>query len=212
MRRLLSLGMLAATALSFAACKPGTPAPESSAPAPDASAPVAPVAETVASVPETPPATDTGSSSIAQASFAGYGDMKLGSTVDEAKAAWGGELAGQPGEGSTCYYLTPIWVKKPSDFAFMAEDGKFVRYDVGTDKEAAPGGGKVGMSVEELQKLYSNALQSTPHKYVEGGKNLSVAASGVAPSKLVFETDAAGKVTAWRVGLSPQVDYVEGCS
>ncbi|TQC57293.1 lectin, partial [Pantoea dispersa] len=28
---------------------------------------------------------------------------------------------------------------------------------------------------------------------------------------LVFETDAAGKVVAWRVGLPPQVDYVEGC-
>jgi hypothetical protein len=47
---------------------------------------------------------------------------------------------------------------------------------------------------------------------VEGGHYLSIAASGVAPSKLVFETDAAGKVTAWRVGLTPQVDYVEGCS
>jgi hypothetical protein len=34
----------------------------------------------------------------------------------------------------------------------------------------------------------------------------------VAAAKLVFETDAAGKATAWRVGLSPQVDYVEGCS
>ncbi|HWI23748.1 MAG TPA: lectin, partial [Lysobacter sp.] len=29
---------------------------------------------------------------------------------------------------------------------------------------------------------------------------------------LVFETDAAGKVTAWRAGVPPQVDYVEGCS
>ena len=31
----------------------------------------------------------------------------------------------------------------------------------------------------------------------------------------VFETDGRGddaKVVAWRVGLAPQVDYVEGCS
>ena len=209
MRRPSALWVLLAAALSLAACKPEAPAPESSSRATEA-----PAAETAASVAEapTPPAPDTAPPSDTQASFAGYGDMKLGSTVDEAKAAWGGELNGKPSEGSTCYYLTPKWVKKPSDFAFMAEDGKFVRYDVGTDKEAAPGGGKVGMTVEELQKLYGDTLESSPHKYVEGGKYLSIAASGVAPSKLVFETDAAGKVTAWRVGLTPQVDYVEGCS
>ena len=37
-------------------------------------------------------------------------------------------------------------------------------------------------------------------------------AGDVAPTRLVFEVDAAGKVTSWRVGLSPQVEYVEGCS
>ena len=68
------------------------------------------------------------------------------------------------------------------------------------------------MSTQELQALYHDALQATPHKYVEGGQVLSIAASGVAAAKLVFETDATGNATAWRVGLSPQVDYVEGCS
>lgn len=34
----------------------------------------------------------------------------------------------------------------------------------------------------------------------------------VAPTRLVFEVDAADNVTSWRVGLSPQVEYVEGCS
>jgi len=29
---------------------------------------------------------------------------------------------------------------------------------------------------------------------------------------LLFETDAAGKITRWRVGVPPQIDYVEGCS
>jgi len=28
---------------------------------------------------------------------------------------------------------------------------------------------------------------------------------------LVFETDAQGRVTRWRAGVPPQVDYVEGC-
>ena len=210
MRRLPLVLAVAIATTSLIACKPVAPAaeetPVASAGQPAEAAPV-PAPETPApAVAETPPASE------GQAGFAGYGDMKLGSTAEEASTAWAGELNGKPGEAGGCYYLTPKWVKKASDFGFMIEGDKFVRYDVGTDKEAAPGGGKVGMDVDQLKKLYGDGLQSTPHKYVQGGQYLSIAASGVAPSKLVFETDAAGKVSAWRVGLSPQVDYVEGCS
>src|SRR5699024_7445882 len=110
------------------------------------------------------------------------------------------------------YFMAPKWVRSTSEFAFMIGDGKFVRYGTDSAKFVAPGGGKVGMGTQELQALYHDALQSAPHKYVEGGHDLSIAASGVSPAKLVFETDAAGKATAWRVGLPPQVDFVEGCS
>ncbi len=207
MMRTLSLAV--ALAVSIAACKQDA-ATEVPAAAADPAPAMSPTTEPAAT-PETT-ATTAPADATAQASFTGYGDMKLGSTVEEAKLAWGGELKGNaPVEGSTCYFLSPKWVDKPSDFGFMMEEGKFVRYEIRTDKEAAPGGGKVGMTADALQALYNNTLQSAPHKYVEGGKTLSVAASGVAPIKLVFETDAAGKVTSWRVGLTPQVDYVEGC-
>ena len=178
---------------------------------PQTTATATPMAEAPA---PTPAADDTAAPAgpVSQASFLGYGDMKLGSTVEEARAAWGGELNGAPMEGTTCHYLWPKWISRPADFAFMMEEGRFVRYDVGTDKETAPGGGKVGMSVEELQKLYGGALKASPHKYTQGGQYLSMDAGDVAPTRLVFEVDAAGKVTSWRVGLSPQVEYVEGCS
>lgn len=208
MRHSPALLVLALASLSLVACKPAAP---DAAPA----AATVPVTEAPA---ETPPAVAApGDAAPApavdtQASFAGYGDMKLGSSVEEAKTAWAGELNGKPGEAGGCYYLTPKWVKRPSDFAFMIEGDKFVRYDVGTDKETAPGGGKVGMGIDELQTRYANTLQSAPHKYVEGGKTLSTTATDGSSGKLVFETDAAGKVTRWRVGLPPQADYVEGCS
>jgi len=148
-----------------------------------------------------------------QASFAGYGDVKFGIAAADMEQAWGGELKTLGKDANpSCYFMTPKWSKAPSEFAFMIGDGKFVRYGTDSAKYVAPGGGKVGMTVQELQSLYHGALQSTPHKYVEGGQYLSINASGVAPSKLVFETDAAGNASAWRVGLSPQVDYVEGCS
>ena len=206
MKSLLPL-VMAVTLLSACQRDPAVaPATE-----PQTTATATPMAEAPA---PTPAADDTAAPAgpVSQASFLGYGDMKLGSTVDEARAAWGGELNGAPMEGTTCHYLWPKWITRPADFAFMMEDGRFVRYDVGTDKDTAPGGGKVGMSVEELQKLYGGALKASPHKYTQGGQYLSMDAGDVAPTRLVFEVDAAGKVTSWRVGLSPQVEYVEGCS
>ena len=142
----------------------------------------------------------------------GYGDMRFGMTADEAGQAWGGELKGTRDEGAGCYYLTPKWVEIPSDFAFMFENGKFVRYDVGTDREVAPGGGKVGMTADDIRGLYADRVEEAPHKYVEGGKYLRVGDSSGGQGKLVFATGADGKVTSWRVGVAPQVDYVEGCS
>ena len=200
-----------ALTLALAACKPPAAPPAAEA---DAPAPAPPPAANVPAESTAPPATDPAAPPVlAQAGLAGFGDMKLGSSEDEAKAAWGGELKSLPAsEGSTCHYLLPKWAKDGNELAFMIEDGKFVRYDVGNDKETAPGGGKVGMQADALQKLYGGGLQSTPHKYVEGGRYLSIDASGVAPSKLVFEVGADGKVTRWRVGLTPQADYVEGCS
>lgn len=146
------------------------------------------------------------------ATLSGFGDLVLGSSETEARVAWGGELQGLADVQQDCHYLTPKWVKRPADLAFMMEGGKFVRYDVGTDTQTAPGGGRVGMSNEELQALYSGELQSSPHKYVPEGQVLSVGKGAPGDGRLVFEIGADGKVSAWRVGLTPQVDYVEGCS
>lgn len=145
----------------------------------------------------------------------GYGELDFGMTAEEAKAAWTqGKLEGAvpKGDEAACFHLHPAGQPTPAHLAFMFENDLFVRYSVENDDMAAPGGGKRGMTEAELQKLYGNALKATPHKYVQGGKYLAIDASGVAPSKLVFETDADGKVTEWRVGVTPQVDYVEGCS
>jgi hypothetical protein len=145
------------------------------------------------------------------ARYDGYGDMRFGMTVDEAKQAWGGELNGKPGEGETCYYLSPISNPNIAYFAFMIENGKFVRYDVSNDKEVAPGGGKRGMGADEIRKLYPGLTESN-HKYVEGGKNLRVEDAAGSNGVLVFETGKDGKVSEWHAGMAPQVDYVEGCS
>lgn len=172
-------------------------------------------AQTIAKTPPTAPATQPPPSSLSvtgPAHLDGYGDMRFGMNADEAKKAWGGDLNGTPGPGALCYFLMPKWVKTPTDFRFMMESDKFVRYDVGTDKEVAPGGGKRGMSADEIRKLYAGHVKETPHKYIKGGLYLRIKTTDPTRSVLLFETDAGGKVTSWRVGQAPQVDYVEGCS
>lgn len=210
------LPLTLAVTVALGACKPAQPPAAAQAPepaqavaevpaSPTATSPTAPTAE----VPSTAPVSATDPTQ--QASLSGYGDMKLGSSVEEAKKGWGGELKALGSETEPCHYLVPKWAKDRTQLAFMIENGKFVRYESTSDKETAPGGGKVGMGSDQLKTLYPN-LQSTPHKYVEGGQYLSTTTEGASPTKLVFEVDPAGKVTQWRVGLLPQADYVEGCS
>ncbi len=196
---MMRTGLALACAAVLAACSsPDHPATPVAAPAAAISSAAAPA---VPAAPAQP---------VTLARYDGYGDMRFGMDETAFDQAWGGELKGKPEPGSACFYKTPKWVKVPADFAFMFEGGRFVRYDVGTTKEVAPGGGKVGMSEAQIRGLYGDRVVEQPHKYVAGAKYLRVAASQ-GKAVLLFETDATGKATRWRVGMPPQVDYVEGC-
>jgi hypothetical protein len=172
----------------------------------------APAVQTPPATAPTPAPAAPAPAPVGLARFDGYGDMRFGMTAAEATKAWGGELNGKPGAGELCYYLNPVSNPSPAYFAFMIEADKFVRYDVGNDKETAPGGGKRGMTIDDIRKLYPGRIEEKPHKYVEGGHYLRIKADDDSRGVLVFETDAAGKVGEWHVGQPPQVDYIEGCS
>ncbi|QDA57040.1 lectin [Thermomonas aquatica] len=216
MRALLSLGLLAALGACTAERAPPAP-PEVPADVATDAAPASP-SPSPSPAAETPASAAAGKSAatpdgdLGMATFAGYGEVKFGTLAADMGKAWGGALK-EVGKdfNASCYFMTPAWVKTPAEFNFMISEGRFARFGTDSAKYAAPGGGKVGMRESELQKLYNNALHASPHKYSDG-KYLSLAASGVAPTKLVFETDAQGVVTEWRVGVLPEVDYVEGCS
>jgi len=219
MKSLLPLSLAVAIAAALPACNADRTGPASDA-SPDAAAPAATEPSPATDVPQatTPQASDTTSTpppaapapGSGLARFDGYGDMRFGMTEAEAREAWGGALNGEP--GNECHYLNPVWGKVPSYFAFMIDGGRFVRYDVGNDKEVAPGGGRVGMSEAEIDAAYRGRVAKSPHKYVDGGKYLRVKADDGGDGALVFETDAAGKVKEWHAGLAPQVDWIEGCS
>lgn len=148
------------------------------------------------------------------ARFGGYGDIDFGTAEADMEKAWGGELAVLGKEFSAdCYFMTPKWVDTPAEFNFMIGEGKFVRVGTESDRFAAPGGGKVGMTKAEIAGLYAGRVEEQPHKYTDGEYlRIKDDASG---SALVFETDGKAddaKVTEWRAGTPPHVDYVEGCS
>ena len=204
--------------LALAACTQA-PAPQAEA---AAQAPASRAADTSAAAAAVPPATggDTPvaspqpSASMASRGLArtdGYGDLRLGMSADDARAAWQGELKGDVVEPDNCAYLRP---KADGEFrvGFMFERGVFVRYDVAIEGEAAPGGGRVGQGRADIERLYPGRVQAQPHEYVRGGHYLRVADPAIQDGALVFETDEAGTVTRWRIGRTPQVDYVEGCA
>lgn len=142
--------------------------------------------------------------------YDGYGRAKFGATEEDVRSAWGRELVGSPTEPEGCYLLRPRSdARGASGIGFMIEGGKFVRVDVDSAERIAPGGGRVGMRIDEIRQRYPR-IEERPHKYVEGAKYLRrVDASG---GVVVFEIDPAGTVTRWRAGVPPQIDYVEGCS
>lgn len=219
---LLSLALLSACAREAAPTDSddAADAPPATAPVdqpaedvPPATAPGASeaLAEGQASVPE--PGAPDGNRDLAR--FDGYGDVRFGTTAEAMEQAWGGELSTLGKEGNeSCYFMTPTWVKTPSEFNFMIGDGKFVRFGTESDKFVAPGGGKVGMTRAEIGRLYAGRIEEQPHKYTDG-LYLRIKDPAAGKGVLIFETDARGdtaKVTEWRVGVPPQVDYVEGCS
>lgn len=140
----------------------------------------------------------------------GYGDLRLGMSAEEARKKLGPEATGKADEAGGCYYLEPG--SKAQTPAFMIEGEKLVRYENYSDAGlSAPGGGKIGMSADEIRALYPGRIEQQPHKYVDDGQYWRIKDVAGGAGVLLFEV-VGGKVTAWRVGLAPQIDYVEGCS
>ncbi|MGH8157648.1 MAG: lectin [Rhodanobacter sp.] len=142
-------------------------------------------------------------------SYTGYGATRFGMNEDAFRAAWRADLNGAVDPGGDCSLLQTTWQAALTDFDFMFDHGRFVRYDVGTPNEVAPGGGKVGMSVAQIRALYGSNLQILPHKYLQNEQYLRIADGN--GHVLIFETDTAGKVSRWRVGIPPQIDNEDGC-
>lgn len=146
-------------------------------------------------------------------SFAGFGPAAFGDDDEAVRQAWGGVLRALPDAAEPCHFLSPpVEADSGYQVAFMIEGGRFVRIDIASPRVTAPGGGKVGMRAEEIEALYPGMVERQPHKYVDDGQYLRIGDPDGGSGVLLFEADADGLVGEWRIGLPPQVDYVEGCA
>ena len=204
--------------LALSACgerEPSRPRGPASPPSSASTAPAVPAQPAPAPPAPTPPPAPAGAMPAPGAiGYAGFGPAPFGATEEEVRMAWGKDLAGPtPDTPAGCYYLMPQpRTQRGYRIAFMFEDQRFVRMDVDADDIEAPGGGRIGMTTQDIQRLYAGHVQVQNHKYVEGGHYLRIPNPGGGPGVVLFETDADGRVTEWRIGEPPQVDYVEGCS
>ena len=210
--------LAASIALMLAACSPaGSPDDGHDASAGESAGDTTsdvgaqPPAPPAAPTPPTPPADPDADAAIG---FAGYRGAAFGSDADALRGAYDGALAAVPPPETpdACHYLMPAATPGAGyATAFMFEGGRLVRIDVPTADVPAPGGLAVGMTADDVLAAYPGA-EEQPHKYVDGGKYLVVTPADGGDARLVFEVDPQGIITEWRIGLAPQVHYVEGCS
>lgn len=92
----------------------------------------------------------------------------------------------------------------------MVERGRIARVDVDTAGVRTAAGAGIGDTEDDIQRLYRGRVIVTPQKYGEGHYLIVTPNPADSSYAIVFETSG-GKVTRYRAGSRPQVEYVEGC-
>lgn len=205
-----SVILFATLPLLLAACQQSAQEPASAAPdaadAATADAQSAPAADASANgLPvKRPSATDvpmSGTTAIPTATVgaAGYGAMHFGMSRDQAAQATGPRAgpAAESQEGACESKHTGAQV----DVVYLFQGDKLQRIDVSTPNVMAEGGGHVGMQIDDIRTLYAGKLHE---QQLKSGYDLKVA--GMSGAGIIFETDAGGKVTSFRAGISPVLD------
>ena len=137
----------------------------------------------------------------------GIGPILYGMPVADARAALGDSL-GDPTPADRCVYLVPAGV--PPGLRFMVENGTVVRADVESTGVRTEAGDEVGMGESDVQNRHPGA-ERRPHKYDTAGRYLVVRDPHDSARRLIFETDGR-RVIRYHGGITPSVEYVEGCS
>lgn len=146
----------------------------------------------------------------------GMGPLRVGMTLDEARAALGGDLrmsdnpVGMEEGADRCDH--PRSARLPAGVMMMVQGQRLVRLEVTSGATPTAEGARIGDTEARVQTLYPGRVQVQPHKYTDGHYLVvRPAAASNTTHLLIFETDG-NAVLRFRAGQKPHVEYVEGCA
>lgn len=121
-----------------------------------------------------------------------------------------GDVTLPAGGATECTYVRPS--KAPPGVSVMLASGRVARVDVDSAGVQSDGGVAVGDSASKVEAAYAGRVSTLPHKYVAGGQYLTVRAASPADTtlRIVFESEG-GRITRFRSGRVPEVQFVERC-
>ena len=200
--------MVFTLALGGAACGRNDAGSADTAAAGSSSTASVPQAATPAPVTPTPDPSPSPSPTALTLTPTGIGKLRVGMTVAEARSALGTFSLPVAEDPKGCLHVRPPAL--PAGVLVMVEGGKVVRVSVDSNTVATAEGARIGDTEARIKTLYGARVATSAHKYTDG-HYLTVTPAGDTLHRLIFETDQ-GKVTRFRGGRVPQVQYVEGCS
>jgi hypothetical protein len=140
----------------------------------------------------------------AKITTAGLGPIKIGMTEAQVEQAGGRPITreGDTGAGG-CSTAT-----LGTNVSGLFSGTRLARIYVGSPVYTTRKGIRVGDAQRRVIRAYGRSLASAPHKYVRGGRYLTLT---IGNRRLLFETDGR-HVTQISSGRKPEIDYVEGCA
>jgi len=97
---------------------------------------------------------------------------------------------------------------------FMVTGDRIVRIDI-IDNSAIStvDGARIGSTEAEVKKMYADNIEVTPHYYTDNAYYFTIRSKDAKYSnfRLIFETGN-GRISRFRAGKLPEVEYIEGCS
>lgn len=143
----------------------------------------------------------------------GIGPIQVGMTVDEASRAAGVRLVKsyEPLNEEYCSYFKPQG--EPKGISFMVAKGRIARVDISNEQVTTIKGVKIGDTEEKILQVYPGQIKAIKNPLGGPGNNLTFVPQDKADSqyRLIFQTRN-NRVTSFRSGKLPEVEYLEGCS
>lgn len=198
-QRLAALAILASV---LAACGGGEPVTEA--------APVAETAAVVESEAPPPPVLEVAPvgpfSMCAPGDGSGFCGVSFGSSRKETVEGFQGELKPLAGSRTSGMCQVLFADGKKDTIAFTIQDDVAGRVEVSIAGPVTKTGVGVGATLDDLKAAHAE-MSEQPDKYDPAITQYEVLDG---PGKIVYRMKD-GKVFAWRTGIPPVIDFVEGC-